>query len=45
MLGGVFDLPYDFVISGFFRANSSKPFNAFIPQDLNGDGFVYGGSD
>jgi hypothetical protein len=27
--------------SGFFRANSAKPFNAFSADDLNGDGFRY----
>ncbi len=45
VLAGIFDLPYDFVVSGFFRANSAKPFNAFVPVDLNADGFVYDSPD
>ncbi len=45
VLSGIFELPYDFVFSGFFRANSAKPFNAFVTTDLNGDGNVYDTTD
>jgi hypothetical protein len=41
VLSGIFDLPWDMRFSGFFRANSAKPFNAFSADDLNGDGFRY----
>ncbi len=42
VIAGIFDLPYDFVVSGFFRATSSKPFNAFDPSsDPNGDAYLY----
>ncbi len=45
VLSGIFDLPYDFTVSGFFRANSAKPFNAFLPFDANGDGNRYDTTD
>jgi hypothetical protein len=45
VLSGIFDLPWDIRFSGFFRANSSKPFNAFSTNDLNGDGFRYDSPD
>ncbi len=35
------DLPWGFTVSGFFRANSAKPFNTFVTTDLNGDGLNY----
>ncbi|MCI0602335.1 TonB-dependent receptor [bacterium] len=41
ILSGIFDLPYDIRLSGFFRARSSVPFNVFVVQDLDGDGFAY----
>lgn len=40
-LSGIFDLPYDIRLSGIFRARSAVPFNAFVTQDLDGDGFAY----
>lgn len=45
VLSGIVDLPWQFRISGFFRANSAKPFNGFVPTDLNGDGLVYDTTD
>jgi hypothetical protein len=44
-LSGIFDLPYDFRISAFYRAHSATPFNAFVTQDLDGDGFNYSLTD
>jgi hypothetical protein len=41
VLAGIANLPWDFTVSGFFRANSAKPFNAFVTTDLNGDGLNY----
>ncbi len=45
VLSGIFDLPYDFRVSAFFRARSATPFNAFVTQDLDGDGFNYSLTD
>ena len=45
VLSGIFELPADFTVSGFFRANSAKPFNAVVGSDLNGDGNVYDTTD
>lgn len=44
-LSGIFDLPYQFRVSGFFRYTSKRPFNAFVTQDLDGDGFNYSITD
>jgi hypothetical protein len=41
VLSGIANLPYDITLSGFFRANSAKPFNTFVTTDLNGDGLNY----
>jgi hypothetical protein len=45
VLSGIFDLPYDITFSGFFRANSAKPFNAVLGVDANGDGNNYDTTD
>jgi hypothetical protein len=45
VLSGIFDLPADVRIGAFFRARSSVPFNAFVTQDLDGDGFAYSVTD
>jgi outer membrane receptor protein involved in Fe transport len=41
VLSGIFDLPYEFRVTGTFRANSGRPFNAFVTTDPNDDGFAY----
>jgi hypothetical protein len=41
VLAGIANLPWEFTVSGFFRANSAKPFNTFVTTDLNGDGLNY----
>jgi Carboxypeptidase regulatory-like domain/TonB dependent receptor-like, beta-barrel len=45
VLAGIYDLPYEIRLSGFFRANSGKPFNGFVTADLNGDGMNYDTTD
>ena len=45
VLATTVELPLDFRVSGFFRANSSRPFNAFHVADLDGDGFAYSPAD
>jgi hypothetical protein len=37
MIGGTVGLPYGFRLSPFIMANSSRPFNIVIGEDLNGD--------
>jgi hypothetical protein len=41
VISGIFDLPYEFRVSAFFRARSATPFNVLTTQDLDGDGFNY----
>jgi hypothetical protein len=45
VIAGTYNLPWEFVVSGFFRANTAKPFNGFVPEDLNGDGLNYDTTD
>lgn len=45
VVSGIFDLPYDIRLSGFFRARSALPFNALVVRDLDGDGFPYSITD
>lgn len=45
VLSGIANVPWDITISGFFRANSAKPFNAFVTGDPNGDGLNYDTTD
>lgn len=41
VIAGTFDLPAEFRVSGFFRARSGQPFNAFLETDVNQDGLRY----
>lgn len=41
VLSGTWDLPYEFRVSGTFRARSAQPFNGFSSVDLNGNGQRY----
>src|SRR5262249_37069246 len=45
VIAGIYDMPYQIRLSGFFRANSGKPYNGYVPVDLNGDGFLYDETD
>lgn len=38
---GFLSLPLDFSMSGFFTAASAPPYNAFLPEDPDLDGFPY----
>lgn len=40
VLSGLWQLPYEFQISGIFTAASSKPYNVITGTDDNGDGFL-----
>ena len=40
ILSGIYDLPADFQVTGFLRANSKRPFNIFSKADP-GTGFTY----
>lgn len=42
VLSGIVELPAEFQVTGFFRARSARPYNAFDPtNDANGDGLLY----
>ena len=41
VLSGIYELPWNFQVSGFFRWNSARPYNVYINTDLDGDGFAY----
>lgn len=45
VLSGTWDMPYEFRLSGFFRARSAQPFNGFLPVDANGNGQRYDTTD
>lgn len=45
VLSGLYNFPYDIKVSGFFRANSAKPFNGYREADLNNDGLPYDTTD
>lgn len=45
VIAGTFDLPAEFRVSGFFRARSGQPYNAFLATDANGDGLRYDTTD
>jgi TonB dependent receptor-like, beta-barrel len=40
VLSGVWQLPYEFQISGIFTAASARPFNVITGSDDNGDGWL-----
>ena len=42
---GTVDLPLGLIVSGIFRANSAPPFNAFLFEDPDLDGFYYSITD
>ncbi len=41
VLSGIYELPWNFQVSGFFRWNSDRPYNELVRTDLDGDGFAY----
>src|SRR6185295_17567623 len=45
VLAGIANVPWEITFSGFFRANSAKPFNAFVTTDLNNNGQNYDTTD
>lgn len=41
VLSAIVEMPWEFQLTGFFRANTKRPYNIVTNEDLNNDGFNY----